>query len=341
MPTPEWLATQEPAMASAMRSAQDTFPEFARNAELERRRIVPAYTAMLVKAFLPSQDGSDHGEFHFIDDIVISKTHVTGTLNGSSRTCGLEMGDQVCVPVSNICDWLILPGIGNQGRGIGGFTVDVLRQSIAPAEREEYESHPPVSWYRHRQNVTALDELLKVPECVECGNRDLMDFSYRDGKCGCCTNGLERTNCSTCNSPILRPAGQPTICFSCESDEQTTDTPSPLREGRARAEMSTQAKIYCGCVMLVLALFGVMLAMMIFDPADGQAKGRTTALGIFVPTWIVLAGTLTHNIVRRKLVVLSTVLQIIALFLSCVGFPIGVFGIVALTNQQTTNHGSR
>jgi uncharacterized protein YegJ (DUF2314 family) len=328
-------------MASAMQSAQDTFWEFARNAELERRRIVPGYTAILVKAFLPSQDSSDHGEFHFIDDIVISKTHVTGTLNGASRACGLEMGDQVCVPVSNVCDWLILPGIGNQGRGIGGFTVDVLRQSIPPEQREEYESHPPVSWYRHRQDVTALDELLEVPKCVECGNRDLMDFSYRDGKCGCCTNGLERTNCSKCDFPIVRPAGHPTVCFSCESQDQTTDTPSPLREGQATAEMSTQAKIYCGCVMLVLALVGVMLAMMIFDPAGGQARGRTTVLGIFLPAWGVLAGTLTHNIVRRKLVVPSTILQIIALFLTCVGFPIGVFGIVALINQRTTNRGFR
>ncbi len=98
-----------------------------------------------------------------------------------------------------------------------------------------------------------------------------------------------------------------------------------------------QAKIYSACVMLILALVGVMLAMMIFDPAGGQAKGRTMMIGTFIPVWIVLAGTLTHNIVRRRLIVPSTILQIIALLLSCVGIPVSVFGIVALMNQHATN----
>lgn len=323
-------------MAAAMRAARATFPEFAREVELERWRIVPAYNAILVKAFFPLPDDATRGEFHFLDDIVISRTHVSGSLNGSSPACRLQMGQKVSVPIDAVCDWFLLPGAALHGRGVGGFTVDVLRESVAEDQRHEYESHPPVSWYCHRDGFTAKDELDAVPSCVACGHRDLIAFSYRDGKCGCCTNGLKRTVCSECTAPIIRGPGQPSTCFSCSAGRQQSSkssSPQPLAD---RSGLSTQSKIYSVCVLLILALTGLILVMMIFDPAAAQAKGRTMMIAFESTLCLLLAGTLVRNYTQKRLMMISTILQIIALLGTCVGIPVAVFGIVALTNQHSS-----
>ena len=316
-------------MAKAMKAARARFREFVRNAELEKNRVVPAFDAVLVKAYFPRRDGSGRGEFHFIDDVVLSKTHVSGTVNGESAACRLRMDQPIRVPITAVCDWFILPAIGTDGRGVGGFTVDVLRKTVPTEEREEYESHPPVLWYRHRQGVTAADELDQVPQCVQCGQRDLIEYSYRDGKCGCCVNGLARTECRECGLPIIRSADLSPVCFSCsqvdELEEVLTETAAP--------GMSLMAKVYTAGVLFVLAILSVMLPMMIFDPAGGQAKGRVLMLSILLPAWLVLAATVVNNIRQKRLSGIATILQAIALCATFIGVPVAVLGILTLSNQ--------
>ena len=73
---------------------------------------------------------------------------------------------------------------------------------------------------------------------------------------------------------------------------------------------------------------------MIFDPAGGQANGRLMSLGITSLLALVLAGTVVWNIRERKLVVVSTVLQIITLVLTCIGIPVAIIGIVAMAMER-------
>ena len=331
MRDPEWLTSESEEMASAMRAARSSFWEFAQNVELERWRIVPTIEAALIKAYIPDAGAPGMGEFHFVDDIIITKSGVIGTLNAPGHDLN---GKEITVPFENVCDWLLLfHGEKLHKGGLGGFTVDVLRKTIPSDQRYEYESYPPVSWYRHRQGLTAQDELKQVPVCVQCGKRDLIDFSYRDGKCGCCVNDVKRTNCEACGILIMRAEKQPKICFACKS-KIAPGAASNVDHGTSQG-MSMQAKLYTFGVLGVFVIVSIVLGMMIFDPAGGQAQGRLMMLGIVGTLWVVLAATLGVNILQKRLMLFSTIFQIIALFFTCIGVPVGVFGAVAMFSERS------
>ena len=224
MDDPQWLTSEDPVMANAMRQARASFWEFARTIELENWRIVPVHEATLVKAFFADPANKSRGEFLFVDDVAISKTTVRGTLVSQPQTRGLSAGQPVSVPIENICDWFLVI----REKGIGGFTVDILKKTIPADELDEYESVPPVSWYRHRKgNLTAQNELDQVLVCKKCGKRDLFDLSYRDGVCGCCVNGLSRTNCPACGVPLFRAADAPPQCFQCAKPKSSPHAKKP------------------------------------------------------------------------------------------------------------------
>jgi uncharacterized protein YegJ (DUF2314 family) len=323
-------------------------------------RIVPAYDATLVKAFIRSKDDPTIGEFCFIDDVLIGKTHVLGSFNGFSTVLGLEMGEPVQVPVEDVCDWLIASdGMIHKG-GIGGFTVDVLKKTIPAGKRAEYEAHPPVSWYRHRNKlgITAQDELNQVPVCKDCGQRSLIDYGYKDGRCVICISGIQRVDCEKCGVPLLRYDNDPKTCKGCMRDGKkpsgwlmyTSQLQAQFAQMRSGAAgegeavdedanedsppgMSAPGKIYTGLTMLITAGVAVIFGMMLFDPAGGQAKGRPMMLSIGGGLLIVLVGTLIWNIRKKRLMPVATILQALALLLTCLGVPVAVFGIVAMSQQ--------
>ena len=334
MRDPDWLVSQDEEMAVAMRAARASFWEFARNVELDRWRIVPAIQFALIKAYFPDPQTGMHGEFHFVDDIMITKSGVVGTLNAPGR----ETHDtQVRVPFDQICDWFLVLGESIHPGGIGGFTVDILKKEIPLSERQEYESHPPVSWYRHREGLSAQDELDQVPSCRQCGRRELIEFSYRGGKCGCCANGLERVKCEQCGIPLIRSSEQPKLCFLCNQLAPGGPTSSP-RPTDVRG-MSRFEKLYMVGVYVVLTLVTIVLGFMIFDPAGGQAQGRFLMLALTGVVWVILAATTAVNIKQHRLMTISTVLQILALLSTCIGVPLAVFGIVLLLNRRSPQVG--
>ncbi len=210
---PAWLAQQHPDMAQAIHAARSHFPEFARQAELERWRALPAFDDVLVKAYFPNPEAPGQGEFHFVTDIIIGPDTLTGTLaSAPAGITTLSIGDEVTVPLENIADWF-LPF---SDQGVGGFTVDILKRSIPPEKRKQYESAPPVSWYKHRTgDFDAQAQLQSVPVCTTCAKRDLIAQSYKNGQCGSCSNHLARCECPTCGVPLFRPPGAPPKCYAC------------------------------------------------------------------------------------------------------------------------------
>ena len=363
MTDPQWLLNESPGMVQAMRAARASFAEFSRHAELEQNRMVPAFDCVLVKVFIPSKSNPLVGEYHFLSDVLIRKTVILGSLNGESPKLGLRMGEPVVAEYSQICDWMICFS-GNRPRegGIGGFVIDVLKSYVSAEDRPEYESGPPVSWYVHRNatGLTAQEELDRVPVCRKCGQRALFDYGYVDGVCmHCVENGPQRVDCEECGVPLMRHASSPQVCKGCcksktdrgvsgelvhmmflksqfaemrgdadEEGEFEEDAP-PDAEG-----MSLLGKIYTAAALFVAVGVIGMWLMMFFDPAGGQAKGRPLMLTSLGGIGIVLGATLARNILKKRLMPVATVLQVVALMLTCLGVPVGVLGIVALVKQR-------
>lgn len=139
---PQWLDTESAAMAAAMRNARASFWEFARAVELENWRTIPVHDAALIKAYFPNTGPKRVWEFLFVDEVNITKTAVMGTLASQPKyLSNLTAGQPVTVPFEHVCDWFLVIC----GKGLGGFTVDVLKKTIPPDQLDEYESQPPVS----------------------------------------------------------------------------------------------------------------------------------------------------------------------------------------------------
>ena len=223
-----WTAAEDPEMAQAIQAAQATFTEFARHAELEHFRVVPGFTHIGVKAFfsIPKRPGS--GEHMFVEQITTDGKTITGILTSTPHAIpNLHEGQRVTFPVSDLSDWFLV----QRDKGLGGFTIDVMKRQMDPDELKQYESQPPLAWYRHRVKLNAKSELARIPVCNQCGHRDLIATSYTDGVCGLCANGAIRTKCPTCSAPLIRNANQPRKCAACLKPEPPTESDSsPLIE---------------------------------------------------------------------------------------------------------------
>ena len=60
------VEAEDPEMARAILAAQVSFPEFARQAELEHFRVVPAFEMVAIKAFFPDPARPGSGEHMFV-----------------------------------------------------------------------------------------------------------------------------------------------------------------------------------------------------------------------------------------------------------------------------------
>lgn len=219
-----WTSAEDPEMARAIKAAQASFTEFARHAELEYFRIVPVFTHVGVKAFFANPTRPGSGEHMFVEQILMDGKKITGVLNSAPQDIpNLKEGQRVTFPVSDLSDWFLVLN----DKGLGGFTIDVMKRQMRPEQLKQYESQPPLAWYRHRTSLDAQSELERIPVCKKCGQRDLIAYSYKNGVCGLCANGAARSECPTCGAPLFRHSGQPPQCAAClkpeppdESDEE-------------------------------------------------------------------------------------------------------------------------
>ena len=207
-----WIEAESSDMARAIMAAQSTFPEFARHAELEHFRIVPAFGLVAIKAFFPDPARLTRGEHMFVTDIFTNGRSVTGTLaSDPSDLPGLAAGQEVTFPIANVSDWFLVLG----RRGIGGFTTDVLKKHMTAAERAGFESQEPLVWYQHRGEDGASAELAAAPVCTACGMPDLVARAHRTGACELCAGGGVRCDCSGCGAPLFRYPDAPRECHHC------------------------------------------------------------------------------------------------------------------------------
>lgn len=201
-------------MAAAIRAAQATFPEFAREAELERWRKIPAYVEVVIKVFFPHPKQKGVGEHMFVTDVSTDGKKIKGTLSSQPDIVpGLREGQRIVVPIGRLSDWFLVPPGVNGKKAIGGFTIDVMRAEMSPSERARFDRAAPCKWYAHRTGSTAKEELDALPVCQQCDERGL--HAYEGPVCPMCANGAARTKCPGCGAPLVRHPGFPPECHQC------------------------------------------------------------------------------------------------------------------------------
>lgn len=216
-----WIEAEDHEMATAIKAAQNTFVEFARLAELEHYRLIQVYDDTAIKAFFPVPGEPGVGEHIFLNDVSTDGKIVSGILNASPDfESDLKEGMTVSFPITNVSDWFLVM----KGKGIGGFTVDVMWNRFPQVSRDLFRDTLPFAWYIDRLDAkcTAQMELTAVPECTRCGQRDLHASSYRGTICGICTNGGRRLVCQQCGAPIIRFVNQLPLCRRCQSASEYT-----------------------------------------------------------------------------------------------------------------------
>ncbi|MGE0490962.1 MAG: DUF2314 domain-containing protein [Vulcanimicrobiota bacterium] len=218
----DWKKTEGAQMAQAVREAQATFEEFARQAEFEHFRQWPAFEEAALKAFFDDPSQPDSGEHLFLRMLWTDGRTVRGRLASEpSFESSLHAGQVVEFRVERVSDWFLV----SKGRGLGGFTLEFVADHL---RGEEFERFAPYVWFVERE-VSAQEELEAIPVCRRCGRRDLVVEGYENGLCGVCLHDGEACRCQQCDGPILRFPDTPRLCHQC-LQARVDEIPSALEE---------------------------------------------------------------------------------------------------------------
>lgn len=131
---------EDEVFLTAVANAKATFKFFWRELSWERRRVVPGLDLAAVKVSF-GVDASDplspSVENMWVADVEFDGELLSGVLMSEPQWVkSLAAGDQVSVPFADLNDWIYVSG----GRAFGGFTVDALRSTMTPVERDEHDA---------------------------------------------------------------------------------------------------------------------------------------------------------------------------------------------------------
>lgn len=134
------VESENEVVLAAVASAKATFKFCWRELSWERRRVVPGLDLAAVKisfAVEPSDPLGPSVENMWVTDLDFDGEYFSGVLMSEPRWVeSLAAGDPVSVPFTDLNDWIYVLG----GRVFGGFTVDALRATMSPAERDEHDA---------------------------------------------------------------------------------------------------------------------------------------------------------------------------------------------------------
>ena len=130
-----YAPADDPAMAEATARAQSSFKYLWRELPWEYRRIIPGLELSAVKAAFKDPD-SDYTEHMWLSEIDFNGEVVEATLlNSPNHLETVEAGDRFTFKLQELQDWMYVMG----GRLYGGFTIQVLRSQMSPAERKAHD----------------------------------------------------------------------------------------------------------------------------------------------------------------------------------------------------------
>ena len=135
--------SDDPRMVTAIKTARKTFKFFWRELSWEYRRIIPGLEVAAIKlAFKTNKRrflGGDvpESEMMWVTSVQFDGRTVKGELlNKPNWIKGLKAGSEVESPFLELQDWMY----SIEGIVYGGYTVQVLRSTMPPAEREQHDA---------------------------------------------------------------------------------------------------------------------------------------------------------------------------------------------------------
>lgn len=101
----------------------------------------PSQTYFSVKKPFPYQDGDKTNEEHiWLTDVTYADGVFSGRVgNDPVDVENIKLGDKVTVKKAEASDWMIIDG----GKLVGGYTIRVLRDRMAPGERRVFDESVP------------------------------------------------------------------------------------------------------------------------------------------------------------------------------------------------------
>ncbi len=138
--SPVVMAEKNAQMEAAYEQARASFKYLWRELSWEHRRIIPAHSMACVKVpFSQGVDGqkTPYVEHLWMKDIYFDGEKIYGTvLNQPNVLTNVQAGDQTEIGLEEISDWIL----GINGKVYGAFTVQLLRKSMDPAQRDAHDS---------------------------------------------------------------------------------------------------------------------------------------------------------------------------------------------------------
>lgn len=131
--------SSEKDMIQAAEKARETFKYFWRELSWEYRRIIPGLGLSIVKFAFETEESADDIPSHehmWISDIEFDGVNITGTLmNQPNWIHSLNEGDRITQPANLLTDWMYTL----EDRAYGGYSVNVIRAGLSPAERKDHD----------------------------------------------------------------------------------------------------------------------------------------------------------------------------------------------------------
>ncbi len=127
------------AMEQACAAARQSFKLFWRELSWERRRIVPALDAALIKLPFtdgPRSDGKPENEYMWVDEVDFDGNLLSGSLlNSPNWLTSVKEGDAVSAPFAHLTDWMMAA----EGKAYGAYTVNLMRSRMSARERKAHD----------------------------------------------------------------------------------------------------------------------------------------------------------------------------------------------------------
>ena len=133
-PAVTFVDDDDPKMNAAMKKAGDTIGDFLKSLE----KPTPKQTMFAVKIGVGE---GDNREYMWLTPVTFKEGQFSGKLNNEPvNPQKYKLGDTIVAPQGEVVDWMY----AEDGVLVGGYTLRVLRDSLSPKEREEFDAGLPM-----------------------------------------------------------------------------------------------------------------------------------------------------------------------------------------------------
>jgi uncharacterized protein YegJ (DUF2314 family) len=128
-----YVAPDDPAMTKAIEEARSTLGKFIAAVE------APTKNQSQFSIKTPFVDGAK-SEHIWLLPVTYDGKQFHGVVNNEPQDVkNVKLGDKVIIQPADVSDWMYV----DDGRLVGGYTLRVLRNTLSPTERAEFDKSLP------------------------------------------------------------------------------------------------------------------------------------------------------------------------------------------------------